>query len=81
MKIIRLKRTNEIEFINEFKNNFRCLSLIINMIDPDAIVFGGGLSNEIDFLDQIKEIQKYLSNINNIEKINLKTVFSKTKIW
>ena len=50
------------------------------MIDPDAIVFGGGLSNEIDSLDQIKDItEKYLSNFNNIEKINLKTSFLKPK--
>ena len=72
---------NEIEFINEFKSNLsRCLSLIINIIDPDAIVFGGGLSNEIESLEQIKDItEKYLSNFNNIEKVNLKTSFLKPK--
>ena len=77
----RVNSTNEIVFINEFKNNLgRCLSLIINMIDPDAIVFGGGLSNEIESLDQIKDItEKYLSNFNNIEKVNLKTSFLKPK--
>ncbi len=72
---------NEIEMINKFKNNLsRSLSLIINVIDPDAIVFGGGLSNEIESLDQIKSItEKYLSNFNNIEKVKLKTSFLKPK--
>ena len=77
----RLNSINEIELINDFKNNLgRSLSLIINMIDPDAIVFGGGVSNEIESLDQIKNItEKYLSNFNNIKKINLKTFFLKPK--
>ena len=77
----RSRSTNEIEFINEFKSNLgRCLSLIINVIDPDAIVFGGGLSNEIESFEQIKDItEKYLSNFNNIEKVNLKTSFLKPK--
>ena len=77
----RSNSSNEIEMINEFKNNLsRSLSLIINMIDPDAIVFGGGLSKEIESLDQIKSItEKYLSNFNNIKKVNLKTSFLKPK--
>ena len=68
----RSNSTNEIEFINEFKNNLgRCLSMIINMLDPDAIVFGGGLSNEIKNLDEIKNIVlKYLE----IKKLH--TIFS-----
>ena len=80
-KNARSNSLNEIEIINDFKNNLsRSLSLIINMIDPDAIVFGGGLSNEIDFLDQIKSItEKYLSNFNNIKNVNLKTSFLKAK--
>ena len=77
----RLNSTNETQLINDFKNNLgRSLSLIINMIDPDAIVFGGGVSNEIESLDQIKNItEKYLSNFNNIKKVNLKTFFLKPK--
>ena len=43
---------DEIEIIDEFKKKLaRSLSLIINVIDPDAIVFGGGVSNEIESLD------------------------------
>jgi fructokinase len=34
------------------------LSAIINILDPDAFVWGGGVSNEIDFLN---EIHSYVS--------------------
>ena len=69
------------KIVDDFKNNLgRSLSLIINVIDPDAIVFGGGLSNELESLDEIKNLtEKYLSNFNNIKNVNLKTVFLKPK--
>ena len=72
---------DEIETIDEFKKKLaRSLSLIINVIDPDAIVFGGGVSNEIESLDEIKKTtEKYLSNFNNIKNVNLKTIFLKPK--
>ena len=72
---------DEIEIIDEFKKKLaRSLSIIINVIDPDAIVFGGGVSNEIESLDEIKKItEKYLSNFNNIKNVNLKTIFLKPK--
>ena len=64
---------NACDFINDYKNKLaRSLVIIITTIDPDAIVFGGGLSNEIDFLDEIKDI---ISNL--INEPNLKTVFLK----
>ena len=74
-----LKDCNKI--VNDFKNNLgRSLSLIINVIDPDSIVFGGGLSNELESLDEIKDLtEKYLSNFNNIKNVNLKTAFLKPK--
>ena len=74
-----LKDCNKI--VDDFKNNLgRSLSLIINVIDPDAIVFGGGLSNELESLDEIKNLtEKYLSNFNNINNVNLKSVFLKPK--
>ena len=74
-----LKDCNKI--VDDFKNNLgRSLSLIINVIDPNAIVFGGGLSNELESLDEIKNLtEKYLSNFNNIKNINLKTAFLKPK--
>ena len=67
--------------VDEFINNLGLsLSLIINIIDPDAIVFGGGLSNEIKSLEDVKIItEKYLSEFNDIKKVNLKTVFLKPK--
>ena len=69
------------KIVDDFKNNLgRSLSLIINVIDPNAIVFGGGLSNELESLDEIKNLtEKYLSNFNNIKNVNLKTVFLKPK--
>ena len=69
------------EIVNDFKNKLsRSLSVIINVIDPDAIVFGGGLSNELESLNEIKNItESYLSNFNNIKNINLKTSFLKPK--
>ncbi len=72
---------NEKNIVDEFINNLGLsLSLIINIIDPDAIVFGGGVSNEIQSLEEIKIItEKYLSEFNNIKKVNLKTVFLKPK--
>ena len=74
-----LKDCNKI--VDDFKNNLsRSLSLIINVIDPEAIVFGGGLSNELESLDEIKNLtEKYLSNFNNIKNVNLKTAFLKPK--
>ena len=80
-KNARTNLENEKATINEFINNLsRSLSLIINMIDPDAIVFGGGLSNELDSLDKIKKLtENYLSNFNNIQDFNLRTSFLKPK--
>ena len=62
-------------FINEYKEILsRCLVIIITTLDPDAIVFGGGISNEIDFLDEIKKKTSIFVN-----EPNLKTVFLKPK--
>ena len=70
----RKKDSNSTLFINEYKDILaRCLVIIVTTIDPDAIVFGGGISNEIDFLDQIKKTSSF------INEPNLKTVFLKPK--
>ena len=60
------------KFILSFKDRLaRSLASLINIIDPDIIVFGGGLSNEIKNLDEIKKIvTKYL------EVKTLNTIFS-----
>ena len=67
------KNPDSVKFINNYKEYLaRSLVIIVSTIDPDAIVFGGGVSNEIDFLDELKSMtSKYLN-----EK-NLKTVFLK----
>ena len=58
---IEKKDSNSTIFINEYKDILaRCLVIIITTLDPDAIVFGGGISNEIDFLDQIKKKHHHL---------------------
>lgn len=69
----RSDEKNACLFINDYKNKLaRSLVIIITTLDPDAIVFGGGLSNEIDFLDEIKKITSSLIN-----EPNLKTMFLK----
>ncbi len=64
------KKNNK--FVKLFKDRLaRALAGLINIIDPDIIVFGGGLSNEIKDLNEIKKITlKYL------EVKQLNTVFS-----
>ena len=63
------------EFINNFYNRLsRSLSIIINTVDPDVIVFGGGVSNEIKDLNLIKQMTGNWSG-----NINLKTNFIKPK--
>ena len=61
--LYRKKNTEACKIIEEYKENLAIsLSSVINILDPDAIVFGGGVSNEITFLDEIKEkIEKYLN--------------------
>ena len=46
-------------FIDDFKVNLAmALSSIINILDPDAFIFGGGVSNEIDFLSEVESMVK-----------------------
>ena len=58
-ELYRKKNLEATKLIDEFKVNLAMsLSAIINILDPDAFVFGGGVSNEIDFLN---EIHSYVS--------------------
>jgi fructokinase len=64
-EIFELYRKHDIEadkFIDEFKINLAMsLSTIINILDPDAFVFGGGVSNSIDFFPEIQTlVKKYI---------------------
>ena len=61
-EIFELYRRHELDaekMIEEFKINLAMsLSTIINILDPDAFIFGGGVSNEIDFFDEIEHLVK-----------------------
>ena len=61
-EIFDLYKKHDIEadrFIDEFKINLAMsLSTIINILDPDAFVFGGGVSNSIDFFPEIQTLVK-----------------------
>ncbi len=66
---------NNKEFINNFYNRLsRSLSILVNTIDPDVIVFGGGVSNEIKDLNLIKKMTANFSG-----NLNIKTSFIKPK--
>ena len=72
----RNKDKNAEIFINDYKEKLaRSLIIIITTIDPDAIVFGGGISNEIDFLDELKSITSKLINEPNLKTIFLKPLY------
>ena len=61
-EIFELYRRHELDaqnFIEDFKINLAMsLSTIINILDPDAFIFGGGVSNEIDFFTEIETLVK-----------------------
>tara|TARA_E500000331_G_scaffold159901_1_gene154982 strand:- start:729 stop:1631 length:903 start_codon:yes stop_codon:yes gene_type:complete len=61
-EIFKLYRQHDLDaekLIDEFKVNLAMsLSTIINILDPDAFVFGGGVTNEIDFFDEIENLVK-----------------------
>ena len=66
---------NNGEFINNFYNRLsRSLSILVNTIDPDVIVFGGGVSNEIKDLNLVKKMTAKFSG-----NLNIKTSFIKPK--
>ena len=61
-EIFELHRKHDLDaerFIDDFKVNLAMsLSSIINILDPDAFIFGGGVSNEIDFLSEVESMVK-----------------------
>ena len=61
-EIFKLYRQHDLDaekMIDEFKINLAMsLSTIINILDPDVFIFGGGVSKEIDFLSEIESIVK-----------------------
>ena len=72
----RRKDVNASNFIDNYKKNLaRCLVIIISTIDPDAIVFGGGVSNEIDFLDELNNMSSKFLNEKNLKTVFLKPIY------
>jgi fructokinase len=61
-EIFELYRRHELDaekMIDEFKVNLAMsLATIVNILDPDVFIFGGGVTNEIDFLDEVENITK-----------------------
>ena len=61
-EIFELNRRHDLnaeKMIDDFKINLAMsLSTIINILDPDAFIFGGGVTNEIDFFDEIENLVK-----------------------
>ena len=61
-EIFNLYRQHDLDaekMIDEFKINLAMsLSTIINILDPDVFIFGGGVSKEIDFLSEIESMVK-----------------------
>jgi len=60
--IFQLNSRHDIDaekFIDQFKINLAMsLATIINIMDPDAFVFGGGVSNSIDFFSEVQNLVK-----------------------
>jgi|TARA_B100001540_G_C15774651_1_gene628080 fructokinase len=72
----RKGNNNAFNFVSEYKRYLaRCLVIIVSTIDPDAIVFGGGVSNEIDFLDEVKSITSKYLNEKNLKTVLLKPIY------
>ena len=61
-EIFELYRRHELDaekMIEKFKTNLAMsLATIVNILDPDVFIFGGGVTNEIDFFDEIENLTK-----------------------
>ena len=75
-EIFELNRKHDLDaekFIDNFKVNLAMsLANIINILDPDCFVFGGGVSNEIDFLSEIETIVRKFVTGREYEGVFLK---------
>ena len=78
-EIFKLYRQHDIhaeKIVENFKINLAMsLSTIINILDPDAFVFGGGVTNEIDFFDEIENLVKKYVIGKEYEGVFLKPKF------
>ena len=75
-QIFELYRRHDLDaedLIDNFKLNLAMsLSNIINILDPDCFVFGGGVSNEIDFLSDVETIIRKFVTGREYEGVLLK---------
>ena len=78
-EIFELYRRHELDaekMIDDFKVNLAMsLAVIVNILDPDAFIFGGGVTNEIDFLDEIENLTKKYVIGKEYEGVFLKPKF------
>ena len=58
-----------------FERTARAFSSFVNILDPDAFIFGGGVSNEIDFLSEIESMVKKFVIGKEYEGVFLKPKF------
>ena len=78
-QIFELYRKNDLDAqrsIEEFKENLSMgIASVVNVLDPDAFIFGGGLSNEIDFFNEVQaNVRKFVAG-NEFEGVFLKPKF------
>tara|TARA_Y100000748_G_scaffold244869_1_gene209220 strand:- start:780 stop:1679 length:900 start_codon:yes stop_codon:yes gene_type:complete len=78
-EIFKLYRNHDLDaekIIDEFKDNLAmAIASVVNILDPDVFIFGGGLSNEIDFFDEIQlKVKKFVAG-NEFEGTMLKPKF------
>ena len=78
-EIFELYRKHELDaekMIEEFKINLAMsLAVIVNILDPDVFIFGGGVTNEIDFFDEIENLTKKYVIGKEYEGVFLKPKF------
>ena len=78
-EIFELYRRHELDaekMIDGFKVNLAMsLAVIVNILDPDVFIFGGGVTNEIDFLDEIENLTKKYVIGKEYEGVFLKPKF------
>tara|TARA_B100000029_G_scaffold479649_1_gene526916 strand:+ start:272 stop:1171 length:900 start_codon:yes stop_codon:yes gene_type:complete len=78
-EIFELYRKHDIDaerILEEFKDNLSmAIASVVNILDPDVFIFGGGLSNEIDFFNEIQSrVRKFVAG-NEFEGVFLKPKF------
>ena len=75
-ELYRKKDLDAQRSIEKFKENLSMgIASVVNVLDPDAFIFGGGLSNEIDFFNEVQaNVRKFVAG-NEFEGVFLKPKF------